>query len=108
MAIDQYNHFVAIVAGDNPEVLMSPYDKNIETEPRVVYKYEDAGKLRDQYIHVYRSIVSSDAIPEGPFKEDAKDKLAVIENQTPEEFYLDLTMEYDHNPEMPLERKESI
>ena len=99
MAIDQYNHFVAIVAGDNPEVLMSPYDKNIETEPRVVYKYEDAGNLRDQYIHIYRSIVSSDAIPEGPFKEDAKDKLAVIENQTPEEFYLDLTMEYDHDPE---------
>lgn len=99
MAVDQYNHFVAIVAGDNPEVLMSPYDKNIETEPRVVYKYEDAGKLRDQYINVYRSIVSSNKIPEGPFKEDAKDKLAIIENQTAEEFYLDLTMDYDHDPE---------
>ena len=57
MAIDQYNHFVAIVAGDNPEVLMSPYDKNIETEPRVVYKYADAGLLRDQYIKVYKSII---------------------------------------------------
>ena len=48
MAIDQYNHFVAIVAGDNPEVLMSPYDKHIETEPRVVYKFADAEKKRRQ------------------------------------------------------------
>jgi hypothetical protein len=92
MAIDQYNHFVAIVAGDNPEVLMSPYDKNIKTEPRVIYKYEDAGKLRTQYISVYKSIISSDKIPDGPFKEEEKDKLAVIESQTTEEFYLDLTM----------------
>ena len=99
MAIDQYNHFVAIVAGDNPETLMSPYDKNIETEPRVVYKYEDAGKLRDQYINVYKSIISSDKVPDGPFKDDARDKLAVIENQTPEEFYLDLTYDYEHDPE---------
>ena len=99
MAIDQYNHFVAIVAGDNPETLMSPYDKNIETEPRVVYKYEDAGKLRDQYINVYKSIISSDKVPDGPFKDNARDKLAVIENQTPEEFYLDLTYDYEHDPE---------
>ena len=97
MAIDQYNHFVAIVAGDNPEVLMSPYDKNIKTEPTVVYKYADAGLLRDQYIKVYKSIISSDAIPDGPFKEDAKDKLTIIESQTPQEFYYDLTDEYEHD-----------
>lgn len=97
MAIDQYNHFVAIVAGDTPEVLMSPYDKNIKTEPRVVYKYSDAKKLRDEYINVYRAIVDSDKIADGPFKEDAKDKLSIIESQTPEEFFLDLTDEYDHD-----------
>ena len=57
MAIDQYNHFVAIVAGDNPEVLMSPYDKNIRTEPRVVYKYEDAGPLRERYIGLYKALI---------------------------------------------------
>ena len=97
MAIDQYNHFVAIVAGDNPEVLMSPYDKNIETEPTVVYRYADAGLLRDEYIKVYKSIVSSPSIPDGPFKEDAKDKLAILESQTPQEFYYDLTDEYEHD-----------
>ena len=97
MAIDQYNHFVAIVAGDNPEVLMSPYDKNMKTRPKVVYKYADAGKLHTEYINVYRSIVASPNIPDGPFKEDWKDKRAVIQNQSAEEFFLDLTDEYDHD-----------
>jgi hypothetical protein len=97
MAIDHYNHFVAIVAGDNPEVLMSPYDKKIETEPTVVYRYADAGLLRDEYIKVYKSVVSGPNIPDGPFKEDAKDKLAILESQTPQEFYYDLTDEYEHD-----------
>ena len=97
MAIDQYNHFMALVAGDNPEVLMSPYDKNMRTEPRVVYRYADAAKLRDHYLKVYRAITSSDTVPEGPFKEDARDKLAVIDSQTPEEFYLDLTEDYERD-----------
>ena len=99
MAIDQYNHFVAIVAGDNPGVLMSPYDKNIETGPQVVYKYADAEKLQQEYIEVYKSIVDSPNIEEGPFKEDAKDKLAIIQSQTAQDFFLDLTDEYDHDPE---------
>jgi len=97
MAIDQYNHFVALVAGDNPEVLMSPYDKSIKTEPRIAYKFADAGKLRNQYIKLYTALVESDTIPEGPFKEDAKDKLAIIQNQSDTEFYLDLTEDYEHD-----------
>lgn len=99
MAIDQYNHFVALVAGDNPEVLMSPYDKNLKTEPRVAYYYADAGKLRAEYIKLYKALVASDEIPEGPFKEDAKDKLAVIENQTDDDFYFDLTADYEYDKE---------
>lgn len=97
MAIDQYNHFVAIVAGDNPEVLMSSFDKNIKTGPRVIYEYKDAAALRDHYISVYQAIVESDKIPEGAFKEDAKDKLAIIKAQTAQEFYYDLTEDYDHD-----------
>lgn len=99
MAIDQYNHFVAIVAGNEPEVLMSPYDKNIKTEPRVVYKYEDAERLKNHYIQVYEAIVKSEAIPDGEFKEDAKDKLAIIKSQSPADFFIDLTEDYTHDPE---------
>ena len=97
MAIDQYNHFVAIVAGDAPEVLMSPYDKNIKTEPRVAYYYKDAEKLRQQYLKVYQAIVENADIT-GPFKEDAIDKQEIIKNQSGVEFFLDLTEDYEHDP----------
>lgn len=50
MTKDDYRHFVCIVAGDCPEELMKDFDKNKKVEPYIVYKYEDAGKLRKQYI----------------------------------------------------------
>ena len=99
MAIDEYRHFVAVVAGEEPDALMLPYDKNIKTEPRVVYKLKDAEKLREQYISIYQAIVEHNQIPDGPFKEDAKDKLAIIKSQSPQEFYLDLTEDYEHDQE---------
>ena len=97
MAIDQYNHFVAIVAGDEPEVLMSPFDKNIETEPRIIYRFNDAEKLRQQYIQVYEAIIKNSE--EGFVKEDAKDVLETIKSRSAGEFYLDLTEDYEHDPE---------
>ena len=97
MAIDNYNHFVAIVAGDNPELLMSPYDKNIKTEPKVVYKYKDAAFLRNYYISLYEGIIENKGVPDGPFKSDAEDKLAIIKSQSPEEFFYDLTEDYEHD-----------
>lgn len=98
MAIDNYNHFVAIVAGDNPEALMSPFDRNIKTEPRVVYKYNDAEALKNQYVKVYEAILERTNKTLEPFAyEDTKDKLEIIKSQTPEEFYYDLTEEYEHD-----------
>jgi hypothetical protein len=99
MAIDQYNHFVAIVAGDNPEVLMSPFDKNIESEPRVVYRYADADKIRERYLAIYETIASHPDIVDPLIKEDAKDKVEIIKSQSPAEFFLDLTEDYEHDPE---------
>ena len=100
MAIDQYNHFVAIVAGDNPEVLMSPFDKNIKTEPRVVYRYKDAEILKNQYVKVYETILANTDKDQEPLVyEDTKDKLAIIKAETPQEFYYDLTEDYEHDQE---------
>lgn len=98
MAIDQYNHFVAIVAGDEPEVIMSPFDKNIKTEKRIVYRFSDAEKLRNQYLTIYEALANNESM-ENVFREDAKDKLEIIKHQSPAEFYLDLTEDYDHDPE---------
>ena len=95
MAIDQYNHFVALVAGDNPEVLMSPYDKNIKSEPRVIYRFSDAKKLKDQYIKLYESLIKNTHA--GPSQLDMKKRLEVIKSQTAIEFFYDLTEDYDHD-----------
>lgn len=95
MAIDQYNHFVALVAGDNPEVLMSPYDKNIKSEPRIIYRFCDAKKLKDQYIKLYESFIKNTHA--GPSQLDMKKRLEVIKSQTAIEFFYDLTEDYDHD-----------
>ena len=44
MTNDDYQHFVCIVAGENPEKLMEPYDNTKVVEPYVKYYYKDAGK----------------------------------------------------------------
>ena len=99
MAIDQYNHFVAIVAGDKPDLLMSPYDKHIEGEPRVVFRYSEADKIRKRYLFIYEAIASHPDLQDKFLQEDAKDKVAIIRNQSPAEFFLDLTEDYEHDPE---------
>ena len=53
MTNDDYNFFSCIVAGDNPEELIAPYDKNKKEEPYVLYRPEDAGRLRLCYINIY-------------------------------------------------------
>ena len=56
MNSDDYRHFVAIVAGDNPESLMLPYDSMKEVEPYVVYKYADAESIKDKYLKMLSEI----------------------------------------------------
>lgn len=57
MTKDDYQHFVCIVAGDNPEELMKQYDKNIPDIPYVVYKYKDVDKIKKTYIDIYKQML---------------------------------------------------
>ena len=61
MTNDDYQHFVCIVAGENPEKLMEPYDNTKVVEPYVKYYYKDAGKLKEKFIEFYEAILNSDA-----------------------------------------------
>ena len=60
---DDYQHFVCIVAGDNPEMLMSEYDKNTKVKPHLVFKFKDAKKLKDSYIRVYENALKEELNP---------------------------------------------
>ena len=59
MTNDDYQHFVCIVAGDNPEELVSPYNKNNEEEPYVKYRFKDAEKIKTKYIEIYEGILNN-------------------------------------------------
>ena len=57
MTKDDYQHFVCIVAGDNPEELLKPYDKTIKKDPYIKYKYKDADLIKSKYIEFYEGLL---------------------------------------------------
>ena len=60
MTNDDYQHFVCIVAGDNPDKLIKPYNKNIPDIPYIVYKYKDVDKIKNTYINLYEQMLLRD------------------------------------------------
>ena len=50
MTKNDYQHFVCIVAGDNPNELMKPYDRREEEKPYVRYHFKDAAKIKEKYV----------------------------------------------------------
>lgn len=53
MTNDDYQHFVCIVAGENPDSLMSEYDKNKVVIPYIVYEYSKIPQLKKKFIDMY-------------------------------------------------------
>ena len=89
MTNDDYQHFVCIVAGDNPDELMRPYDRREEEEPYVRYHYKDATKIKEKYIELYEGILNSDE--ETIDKEELEDIVNDLKEMSVEEFYEELT-----------------
>lgn len=93
---DDYRHFVCIVAGNNPDELLKTYDKTIEVDPYVVYSYADADKLRNYYVEYYKEARDSNV------NESVKHDLDLIvkdyESMDIDDFYYELTRDYDLNP----------
>lgn len=95
--MDNYNFFETIVAGENPQELMKPYDKKIKVDEYIVYKFEDAKKLKEKTISVYNNILLTD-IPEVT-KEYYKDEINDLKEMSDEDafFYLTYDYTYDEN-----------
>lgn len=55
MSSEDYQHFVCIVAGDNPKDLMAEYDSNMVVKPYVKYYYKDVDKIKKSFIEVYEN-----------------------------------------------------
>lgn len=84
--IDDYRHFVCIVAGDNPEELIKPYCKSNKVPYYVKYKYEDRKKLLDNDIRLNEALVK-----QYPDDEDYLDRLEELKDLSPEEYFENLS-----------------
>ena len=94
---DEYRHFVAIVAGENPEGNMEPYDMNKKTDtPYVVYKIEDAKNIREGYIDFYKALLKSGTLSEEE-ERSVEIELNEIKQQSDLDFFYDITSEYEYD-----------
>lgn len=105
MTNDDYQHFVCIVAGNNPDELMKDYDKGKKTEPYLVYRYKDAGKIKANYINYYQTVLenqdSFDITDVGLLKETIQDLIDMDDN----EFYTQLIGEDEDNLKFNIDEK---
>lgn len=89
MSKDDYQHFVCIVAGDNPRAIMEEYDKFKKVEPYVVYRYEDAENLKHLYIENYKKQLAD---CQNEFeKEYIEDTILDLEEMSSDDFYYEIT-----------------
>lgn len=85
-SIDDYRHFVCIVAGNNPEELIKPYSKHNKVPYYVKYKYEDREKLLKNDIRLTEALVK-----QYPDDGDYLDRLEELKGLTPEEYFENLS-----------------
>ena len=89
-------HRVLIVAGDNQDERVFSFSMLSQTEPHIVYRYEDAGKLRKIRLEQLASMANDDT--DLPFPvEMLKDEIEEIMNESDEDFFYDFTYKYDHD-----------
>lgn len=60
--------YSVLVIGNNPNDLISEYDLNIDTEPYVLYKYNDMDKLRQNKILFYEELKKNTDTNKGLFE----------------------------------------
>lgn len=94
MTKDDYQHFVCIVAGNNPDELMKSYNRNIPDIPYVVYRYKDVDKIKKTYIDIYQQMLL-EATFAGE-KQNIKEIIEDITELTNDEFFERLCEEDDN------------
>lgn len=91
----EHNFFETIVAGENPEELIKPYDNNIVVDEYIVYKFKDAHKMRENRINICKQIVDSNV--NYGVKSFYQEELENLLNMSDEDAYFYLTELYDYD-----------
>ena len=85
--------FTVMVVGDNPEGLMSKYDKALKVKPYIKYRYLDAEKIRSNAVKMLSNIIAN--YDKFAMSEDQleyfKSRLKAINGMSSFEYYSSLT-----------------
>lgn len=85
--------FTVMVVGDNPEGLMSKYDKALKVKPYIKYRYLDAEKIRSNAVKMLSNIIAN--YDKFTMSEDQleyfKSRLKAINGMSSFEYYSSLT-----------------
>jgi hypothetical protein len=94
MTKNDYQHFVCIVAGDNPEELLKEYDKNKNVDEYILYKYKDANILKNTYIKEYEKELehTNNEVK----KEFIIDEIEYLKEISDDEFFTSLFLEKEN------------
>ena len=84
-------HFNVLVAGDNHAELMAIHDVNFTYPKYTAYRFKDAEKYRQQYLKSLETALDTDP--------SVAELIEEIKNEDIEDFYLDLTRDYELDPE---------
>jgi hypothetical protein len=91
--MNNYEHFTAVVAGDDPYSLMEEYEEKKLEKPQIKYYYKDAGVMKAQHLQMAKAFLSN---AETDYERlELLDIIETLETQTNEEFWADLSADYE-------------
>jgi len=91
--MENYSHFVTIVAGEHPYSLMEEYEDKNMGELHVKYYYKDAGRMKAQHLQMAKAFLEN--VDNDYDKLELEDIIETLETQSIEEFWEDLSEGYD-------------
>ena len=90
------NYFITIVAGDDYKSLMEKYNKNTKCEGTIVFKYADAERIKKIYVSTHEQMLKDETLTNDE-KVILESELNLAKSQSAEDFFNDLTYDYDHD-----------
>lgn len=93
-------HFTLIVIGENPDEIVSKYDKNNETEPHILYYKDKSKKYRENALNIYKFMLTDSTLSDSK-KHYLEEIVESISDMTNEEYFeflaIDKTYDEDGN-----------
>ena len=91
--MENYSHFVTIVAGENPIELIDKFKDNDENELTLAYRYADAEQIKNTHTLLAKEYLKQ---ADSEFeKMELEDIIETLENQSIDEFWEDLSDGYE-------------